>query len=64
MSRFSRVKKGKNAKHEPLSKELISLVEASAEVHRNYDACMTTNEYGSTYLDPEKCKAINFDPLK
>ncbi|CAB4486119.1 uncharacterized protein OCT59_022241 [Rhizophagus irregularis] len=29
-----------------------------------YEACLMTNEYGETYLDPEKCKARNFDPVR
>jgi hypothetical protein len=29
-----------------------------------YYACLTTNEYGSTYLDPVKCRTRNFDPVK
>ncbi|CAB4483403.1 hypothetical protein RhiirA5_506451 [Rhizophagus irregularis] len=41
-----------------------SLVKGSHETCEAYYACLTTNEFGSTYLDPVKCKAKNFDPRK
>ncbi|GBB95028.1 hypothetical protein RclHR1_24630002 [Rhizophagus clarus] len=43
--------------------DLISLIKDTVETCEAYHACLTTNEYGSTYLDPIKCKARNFDPI-
>ncbi|CAG8508358.1 4747_t:CDS:2 [Paraglomus occultum] len=31
---------------------------------RKVSACLTTTIYGQTYLDPEKCKARGFEPIK
>ncbi|CAG8698068.1 13470_t:CDS:2, partial [Ambispora leptoticha] len=36
----------------------------SLKTYEEYDACLTTTIYGETYLDPEKCKARGFDPIK
>ncbi|CAG8524608.1 5702_t:CDS:2, partial [Acaulospora morrowiae] len=36
----------------------------SLKAYEEYDACLTTTIYGETYLDPEKCKARGFDPIK
>ncbi|CAG8739146.1 6224_t:CDS:2 [Funneliformis caledonium] len=36
----------------------------SLEAYKEYEACLTTTMYGDTYLDPEKCKARGFDPIK
>ncbi|CAG8762707.1 30459_t:CDS:2 [Gigaspora margarita] len=36
----------------------------SQKAYEEYDACLTTTIYGETYLDPEKCKARGFDPIK
>ncbi|RIA78919.1 hypothetical protein C1645_842061 [Glomus cerebriforme] len=36
----------------------------SLKADEEYDACLTTTIYGETYLDPEKCKARGFDPIK
>ncbi|RIA84815.1 hypothetical protein C1645_783338 [Glomus cerebriforme] len=44
--------------------DLKSIAKGSLETCEAYYACLTTNEYGSTYLDPVKCKAKNFDPRK
>ncbi|CAB4419985.1 unnamed protein product [Rhizophagus irregularis] len=41
-----------------------SLAKGSHDTCVSYYACLTTNEFGSTYLDPVKCKAKNFDPRK
>ncbi|RIA84154.1 hypothetical protein C1645_859615 [Glomus cerebriforme] len=43
--------------------DLISLTKDTMETCEAYYACLTTNEYGSTYLDPMKCRAKNFDPI-
>ncbi|CAB4489732.1 hypothetical protein RhiirA1_535873 [Rhizophagus irregularis] len=29
-----------------------------------YNSCLITTEYGDSILDPKKCNAINFDPIK
>ncbi|PKY43829.1 hypothetical protein RhiirA4_457920 [Rhizophagus irregularis] len=36
----------------------------SLKASEEYEACLTTTIYGDTYLDPEKCKARGFDPIK
>ncbi|KAF0452771.1 hypothetical protein F8M41_001880 [Gigaspora margarita] len=36
----------------------------SQKAYEEYDACLTTTIYGETYLDPEKCKARGYDPVK
>ncbi|RIA94874.1 hypothetical protein C1645_734494 [Glomus cerebriforme] len=36
----------------------------SLKAHKEYEACLTTTIYGDTYLNPEKCKARGFDPIK
>ncbi|CAG8679323.1 5190_t:CDS:2, partial [Gigaspora rosea] len=36
----------------------------SLKACEEYDACLTTTIYGETYLNPEKCKARGFDPIK
>ncbi|CAG8491069.1 2592_t:CDS:2 [Paraglomus occultum] len=36
----------------------------SLKASEEYHACLTTTIYGQKYLDPEKCKARNFDPIK
>ncbi|CAB4474629.1 hypothetical protein RhiirA5_435364 [Rhizophagus irregularis] len=36
----------------------------SLKASEEYEACLTTTIYGNTYLDPEKCKARGFDPIK
>ncbi|RGB40291.1 hypothetical protein C1646_753465 [Rhizophagus diaphanus] len=43
--------------------DFISLTKDTMETCEAYYACLTTNEYGKTYLDPMKCKAKNFDPI-
>ena len=42
----------------------VDIGEEFIKASEEYRACLTTNIYGSTYLDPEKCKARGFDPIK
>ncbi|KAL1917686.1 uncharacterized protein VTP21DRAFT_3520 [Calcarisporiella thermophila] len=42
-------------------KTIMSECEEAARV---YYECMTTDKYGQTYLDPAKCEAHNFDPIR
>ncbi|GBC09975.1 hypothetical protein RclHR1_09240009 [Rhizophagus clarus] len=44
--------------------ELKSIFKDSHEACEAYYTCLSINEFGSTYLDPAKCKAKNFDPKK
>ncbi|KAL1914864.1 uncharacterized protein VTP21DRAFT_7956 [Calcarisporiella thermophila] len=47
-----------------LTDQLNNLVKESEENSRMYYKCLTTNIYGKEYLDPAKCEANNFDPIK
>ena len=44
--------------------DISDLYRESEKAYAEYDACLTTTIYGETYLDPEKCKARGFDPIK
>ncbi|GBB83574.1 hypothetical protein RclHR1_10270005 [Rhizophagus clarus] len=41
-----------------------SLLKDSYDASKAYYACLSTNKYGLTHLDPAKCEAKNFDPEK
>ncbi|KAF0552471.1 hypothetical protein F8M41_021787 [Gigaspora margarita] len=45
-------------------KNIGDIYRDSLKASEEYEACLTTTIYGSTYLDPEKCKARSFDPIK
>ncbi|CAG8812746.1 25206_t:CDS:2, partial [Dentiscutata erythropus] len=44
--------------------DIGNIYRESQKTYEEYDACLTTTIYGTTYLDPEKCKARGFDPIK
>ncbi|CAB4442438.1 unnamed protein product [Rhizophagus irregularis] len=47
-----------------MSRDIGDINRESLEAYKEYEACLTTTMYGDTYLDPEKCKARGFDPIK
>ncbi|KAL1925825.1 uncharacterized protein VTP21DRAFT_708 [Calcarisporiella thermophila] len=49
---------------EHIRNQCKNIVRESREASRLYYECLTTNKYGQEYLDPEKCEANNFDPIK
>ncbi|GES73481.1 hypothetical protein GLOIN_2v1867484 [Rhizophagus clarus] len=44
--------------------DISDIFRESEKASKEYEACLTTTIYGDTYLDPEKCKARGFDPIK
>lgn len=48
----------------PAKKDFGSIAKDYHDACEIYNSCLITTEYGDSILDPKKCNAINFDPIK